>query len=458
VKSTKIFGREFSFKRIKDPVESEKIDIDAGRKPNTPSQQTQVYPFFNGYGIGAVQSKISTPKVTLRALRQLSHSPIPRRAINVIKRQVSSLDWIVVPKDGVEKTPEVERQLRICNNVLRRPNNSDTFRTLIEMVVEDILVLDAGAIESARSGDPERPMYLWAVDGASIELYPEYSGDPNEPRYAQNTGYGGNSGQFVDLLDSELCYIKASPRTNSPYGISPLEVAYKIIDYFEKSMAYAGKTAGNAVAKKMINLGPSADPDLVKQVEAYIRTMIAGSGRTPVIGGLDSATAFDISAADDQGLFIGWKNFLIILIAVIYDVSPRRLGIQSGSNRSTAESEDSNDMDAAIKPLAKLLAEHINLEIIGELGMGLDSVEFKFILNPSVKAQEIMSNTHYKYGMLGVLTKNQILADLGKPLDEGEFGDMTYPQMMAKLGHTIGKEQTGDQNRLQNPDSVVTKN
>lgn len=453
--STKLFGRELTFKRIPD---IEKIDIEAGRPPNVPKQETQAYPFFNGYAMGVAQSKIPTPKVTLRALRQLSFSPVPRRAINVIKRQVSSLEWIVVPKPGVEKTPEVERQLRVCNRVLSRPNNSDNFRTFIEMVVEDLLSLDAGVIDKQKSGDPERPMFMWAVDAASIEIYPEWDGAPDQPRYAQNTGYGGNSGQFIDLLDSDLVYLKMNPRTNSPYGISPLEVAYKIIDYFEKSMAYAGKTAGNAIAKKMINLGPSADPDLVKQVEAYIRTMIAGSGRTPVIGGLENATAFDISAPDDQGLYLGWKNFLITLIAVIYDVSPRRLGIQSGSNRSTAESEDSNDMDAAIKPLAKLLAEHINLEIVGELGMGLDSVEFKFILNPSVKAQEIMSNTHYKYGMLGVLTKNQILSDLGKPLDTSEFGKMTYPEMMAKLGHTIGKEQNGDQNRLQNPDSVVTKN
>ena len=464
--TTKIFGRTFGHERTQEIVDSAvtsaidayKAEIDAGRKPNAPTQQTQVYPYFNGYAMGVAHSKVPTPKVTLQGIRQFSYHPVPRRAINVIKRQVSSLDWIVIPKEGVTKDQTVTDHIRIAKNILNKPNNADSFRTLWEMVVEDILSLDAGSLEKRPSGDPERPLFLWAVDGASVQIYPEWSGQPTEPRYAQNPGYGGNTPLFVDLMDSELIYIRANPRTNSPYGIAPLEIVWKILDYLTKAMNFAGKTAGNALAKKMINLGPSADPDLVKQVEAYLRTMIAGSGKTPVIGGLENAGAFDIGAPDDAGLYLAWQHFLIVLIAVSFDVSPRRLGEGQNSNRSTAESEDTNDMDAAIRPLAKLLEEHINREIIGDLGLGFDDVEFKFILAPGAKAQELMSNVHYKYGMLGVMTVNEIRSKLGMEKLTSEFGDMTYPEMMAKLGHTIGKEQNGDQNRLQNPESVVTKN
>ena len=53
---------------------------------------------------------------------------------------------------------------------LEEPNAVDSFRTLIEQVIEDALTGGYGAIEMEPTGDQERPAMLWPVDGASIRI------------------------------------------------------------------------------------------------------------------------------------------------------------------------------------------------------------------------------------------------------------------------------------------------
>ena len=74
---------------------------------------------------------------------------------------------------------------RALRRTLEEPNAVDSFRTLIEQVIEDALTGGYGAIEMEPTGDPERPAMLWAVDGASIRINPRWDGQPDSPRYAQ---------------------------------------------------------------------------------------------------------------------------------------------------------------------------------------------------------------------------------------------------------------------------------
>ena len=61
-----------------------------------------------------------------------------------------------------------ERKLRALRRMLEEPNAVDSFRTLMEQVIEDALTGGYGAIEMEPTGDAERPAMLWPVDGASI--------------------------------------------------------------------------------------------------------------------------------------------------------------------------------------------------------------------------------------------------------------------------------------------------
>ncbi len=118
-----------------------------------------------------------------------------RRAINVIKDRIAAMDWQVRVRRGV-RTGDVgyaERKLRALRRTLEEPNGVDSFRTLIEQVIEDALTGGYGAIEMEPTGDGDRPAMLWAVDGASIRINARWDGQAETARYATGAAGGRRS-------------------------------------------------------------------------------------------------------------------------------------------------------------------------------------------------------------------------------------------------------------------------
>jgi hypothetical protein len=118
------------------------------------------------------------PKPTPMNLRRFAETPVVRRAINVIKDRIAAMDWQVRVRRGVRPKDAAfaESKLRALRRTLEEPNAADSFRTLIEQVIEDALTGGYGTVEMEPTGDPERPAMLWAVDGASIRVNPKWDG------------------------------------------------------------------------------------------------------------------------------------------------------------------------------------------------------------------------------------------------------------------------------------------
>ena len=73
---------------------------------------------------------------------------------------------------------------------LEAPNPDDSFRSLAEQVLEDMIVGGYGAIEveprAIRNG-----RCLWPVDGGTIRMKADWDGSPESERYVQVTGRSG---------------------------------------------------------------------------------------------------------------------------------------------------------------------------------------------------------------------------------------------------------------------------
>ena len=93
------------------------------------------------------------PKPTPMNLRRFAETPIVRRAINVIKDRIAAMDWQIRVRRGVPPgtVPDVKAKLRALRRTLEEPNAVDSFRTLIEQVIEDALTGGYGAIEIGRA-------------------------------------------------------------------------------------------------------------------------------------------------------------------------------------------------------------------------------------------------------------------------------------------------------------------
>ena len=225
---------------------------------------------FNSYG-PLVEAM---PKATPYNLRRFSETPIARRAINCIKDRIAGMRWRVQPRAGysLDTIPDGAARVRILTSNFESPNPDDSFRSLAEQVLEDIIVGGYGAIEvqvnpgweessvmshgenphfSQRQGEvghphphsqgvptQQAPLAMWAVDGASIRVNLEWDGSPHSQRYLQ---VNDSLNSKIELDDDELIYIRLNPRTHTPFGLGRLEVAFETINSFLGAHRYASR-------------------------------------------------------------------------------------------------------------------------------------------------------------------------------------------------------------------------
>jgi hypothetical protein len=147
------------------------VDAAAGDATKGERKTAMLPSILNPYNQGRTGQN-ATPKPTPANLRKFAETPVARRAINVVKDKIASMGWKIKLRRGYsnEDVPDAEARMQVLRRCLEEPNVSDSFRTVFEQVLEDLLVGGFGAVEMESTGDDLRPFHLWAVDGATIEI------------------------------------------------------------------------------------------------------------------------------------------------------------------------------------------------------------------------------------------------------------------------------------------------
>jgi HK97 family phage portal protein len=317
-------------------------------------------------------------KPTPANLRRFAETPVARRAINLVKDRIASMDWQVRVRRGytASEVPDASARLNALRRALEEPNASDSFRTLFEQVIEDTLVGGFGAIEMETTGDDSLPFHLYPVDGATIQIDPAWKGDPSQPRYAQQTGRVGPEA-LIPLLDDELMYIRLNPRSHTPFGLGRLEVAFESITQFLGANRYAGRLASNSVVQYALWLN-EATPEQHDRLIRWWQDEIEGTGRVPLLSSENKPEVLRFAGGTDADLHIAWQQFLLVMIANAFDLPPMLLGMTQDVNKSTASEMADEAFASAIVPVAKLLAEHITRDLFAKR---LGWREFEFVFN-----------------------------------------------------------------------------
>ena len=351
------------------------------------------------------------PKPTPANLRRFAETPVVRRAINVIKDRIAAMDWQVRVRRGV-KAGDVAlagKKLQALRRMLEEPNAVDSFRTLIEQAIEDALTGGFGAIEMEPTGDEERPAMLWAVDGASIRINARWDGQAETPRYAQAMA-GQLESSAVELLDSQLMYIRMNPRSFTPFGLGPLEVAFETVNQFLSAHRFAGKLAANAVAQYALWLNEST-PAQHDRLIRWWQDEIEGTGRVPLISTEQKPEVLRFAQGTDADLRLAWQEFLIRMVANAFGLPPLMLGLEADVNQSTASEMANEAFRGAISPLAMLLAGHITRDLFGKC---IGWREFEFVFNElSARDEETELAVQVQLLQAGVLTVNEVRAMRG---------------------------------------------
>ncbi len=353
----------------------------------------------------------TTPRPTAANLRKFAETPVARRAINIVKDKIASMDWKVRIRRGYSEVPDAATRMTVLRRGLEEPNASDSFRTLVEQVLEDLLVGGFGAVEMESTGDPDRPFHLWAVDGATIEIDITWSGDPAKPRYAQATE-GFAQKKLIPLLDDELIYIRLTPRSHTTFGLRPLEVAFETINQFLSANRYAGRLASNSVVQYALWLN-DATPEQHDRLIRWWQDEIEGTGRVPLLSCEQKPEVLRFAGGTDADLRIQWQEFLLRMVANAFELPPMLLGLESDVNRSTAGELADEAFQSAVVPVARLIEEHITRDLFAKR---LGWREFEFCFN-DLESRDEMEELQIQTELLkaGVLTIDEVREMRGLP-------------------------------------------
>jgi hypothetical protein len=353
------------------------------------------------------------PKPSAASLRKFAETPVARRAINLVKDRIASMDWQIRVRRGVDPTTieSLQEKLDALRAALEQPNTSDSFRTLFEQVLEDTLVGGFGAVEMKPTGDAAKPFELWAIDGAAIQIDPRWNGDPESPRYGFQTGKVGTEA-VTPLLDSELMYIRLNPRTYTPFGLGRLEVAYESISQLLSANRYAGRLASNSVVQYALWLDETT-PEQHDRLIRWWQDEIEGTGRVPVLSCEKKPEVLRFAGGTDADLRIAWQEFLIRMIGNAFDLPPMLLGLEADVNQSTAGEFADEAFQSAIVPVARLLAEHISRDLFGKC---IGWPEFEFLFN-DLESRDEQGELAIQIQLLnaGVLSVAEVRAMRGLP-------------------------------------------
>jgi len=205
--------------------------------------------------IPATINRLATPlmKATPYALRRMSRTPVPRRAINLIKNALIGQAWDVQPIDGVavlDSDKERDARIRIAKKIFTHPNNEDSFQTWMEQGLEDLLIFGSFSTELSLTPDPERPIKMWAVNTESIRIFPNWAESLSQdyPHYAQMTGLKGERGAVL-FYDDELMYVRDNIATDTPFGTGKMEVGFRSITDFLGVQDMSGRAGTDQVHK-----------------------------------------------------------------------------------------------------------------------------------------------------------------------------------------------------------------
>ena len=211
-------------------------------------------------------------------------------------------------------------------------------------------------------------------------------------------------------------YVRMNPRSFTPFGLGPLEVAFETVNQFLAAHRFAGKLAANSVAQYALWLN-EATPVQHERLIRWWQDEIEGTGRVPLLSTEQKPEVLRFAQGTDADLRLAWQQFLIRMIGNAFGLPPLLLGLEGDVNRSTAAELADEAFRGAIQPLAKLLAGHITRDLFAKC-IGWNEFEFVFN-NLNARDEETELAVQVQLLQAGVLTVDEVRAMRGlAPLDK----------------------------------------
>ena len=404
------------------------------RPRNSPERNTEALPQQSIYGSIVPFTTINgkrhvTPKPNSLAIRNFSrNNAVVRRCINIIKDAIVKKKLVIEDVDGNDN-----RELKaIFANLFEHPNDDDTARTFKAAVIEDLACGDCGCIEIAKSGNPQRPMFLFSVDGLSMEFV---LGASDNIKFAQRqtTGYGmglqSAPTNYKYFTGDQILYLKKQCFTSTPYGLSAIEAAWDYIRALTNTFNYSAEIASNALPKFMANI-KGINGDVLNAYRSYFEYECIGTPNLPLVSAED-VKAVQIAPISEEATFKAYQEFVIGIIAISFGIPAEKLAVAKSNDRSKISEINENLLQDCIIPFCDVLEESYN-RIIAMTGFG-DKVRARFVHEETLEQKQTKQTMMVELFQNDLATANGALKMLGLPLLDDEYADDRVTLYKAKV-------------------------
>jgi len=367
---------------------------------------------------------------TVRQLRNFSRDPIVRKAITIVQDALARQPYTIEVIGGRGKRV---REIAAIQNCIEHPNLVDSRSSFTKRLLDDAMVLDAMCAEVAKARSAKHPVYLYPVDGSTIQMVVPYDyTDDNAARYMQQQSDG-----MKYFTAKDIAYMQRSYFTYQPYGLSPIMMAYQYVKFYLDSIEQANDKATNATAEFLISLGEGVTSEQREKFIEYMKNEIEGTGRIPVVAGSKSVETKQIKAINSDGLYLQWLEKLTQIVGVAFGIPPEKLGLVIANDRSTGEDQENAMLQELIKPYAAMMEDLYNNYVIANMGLG-GVLKFRYIFEDSENQKSIKSKRVVDEYYKGVLTENEVRRIMGYEESTSDYANMTYPEKTANINVDLG--------------------
>ncbi len=232
-----------------------------------------------------------------------------------------------------------------------RANGLD-LKSWMRMALRDQLQIDAVAIYPR----PNRAGGLYSlelVDGSTIKVLLDPRGRRPEPPYPafQQFLYGVPAGLYTS---EELLYIRETPRTDSPYGLSRVErIILRINQALRKQNKDLARFTEGNIPPGILEPPDDGSQWTPEQLMAY-QTMWDG-----LLAGNDQMRSrirvvqpgSKYTAIQEEDIFVDFDRFLMNIVTACYSMTMADLGFTENVNKSSGDSQENVFYRRAVQPL-----------------------------------------------------------------------------------------------------------
>lgn len=348
---------------------------------------------------------------------------VTRAAINYRKRQIARLEWDIVAASHDQDTLNPTQVAQTKDFFKKIGGSGNKYRKFINRFIEDLMVLDAVALykQPTKGGG----LYtLLPIDPTTIRLrVDETGGTPLPPEIAYKQVIRG---QVVsEYTTDEMLYDMMNPRTNSPYGLAPLETLIIVVSSSLKAgmwnLAYL--TEGN-IPEGFFGVPKEWTPDMIQDFQENWDAMIAGDEAAMSKMKFVPEGSFQPSRKQSDMAWESFNEWLTKITCAVFDVDPSEIGFKPKGGlggKGMAEQASQTSDEKGLLPLAQFI-EEVFTEVIQE-SLGFTDLAFHFTGLDQDKDAKLEAEVNQILLTTGQRTINEIRTDQGLDPDPSPQAD-----------------------------------